>query len=169
MMHLIQFINALNLQICSLQILKIRMERHIQCLLHYMKIAMKSRFITINVTTHVILYLTSYYNHNIKNELEVSLDYFTEDNDAPNTNEQLTKFSDMQITYIKDKDEKTHPMSFALYEDRYELSANHHLRREAFTSFTNTLKQYKHTFAATYATEVTKQVTMARVRGYDSV
>lgn len=102
-------------------------------------------------------------------ELEEMLAAFSEVHDAPYTIYQRTKSSDMQFADIKDKDGKTHPMSFALYEDRYELSANHHLRREAFTSFTNTLKQYKHTFAATYATEVTKQVTMARVRGYDSV
>src|SRR5699024_10982211 len=36
-------------------------------------------------------------------------------------------------------------------------------------SFVNTLHQYKNTFAATYATEVNKQVTMSRMRGYDSV
>src|SRR5699024_11250326 len=29
--------------------------------------------------------------------------------------------------------------------------------------------QYKNTFAATYATEVNKQVALARLRGYDSV
>src|SRR5699024_7046925 len=35
--------------------------------------------------------------------------------------------------------------------------------------FVKTLKQYKNTYAAVYATEVTKQVTMASLRNYDSV
>src|SRR5699024_2304309 len=43
------------------------------------------------------------------------------------------------------------------------------LRRKAYQSFTNTLKKYENTYAATYATEVTKQVTMSRLRSYDSV
>src|SRR5699024_11805204 len=53
--------------------------------------------------------------------------------------------------------------------DLYELTPNTHIRHQAFDSFVNTIKQYKHTNAALYATEVTKKVTMARVRGYDSV
>ncbi len=60
-------------------------------------------------------------------------------------------------------------MSAALYEDRYEITADTAIRRQAYNSFINTLNQYKNTYAATYATEVTKQVTMSRLRGYDSV
>ena len=36
-------------------------------------------------------------------------------------------------------------------------------------SFTRTLRQYKHTYAAVYGTEVKRQVTLARLRGYGSV
>src|SRR5699024_11241691 len=43
------------------------------------------------------------------------------------------------------------------------------LRQKAFDSFVHTLNQYKNTYTATYATEVTKQVTMSRLRNYDSV
>src|SRR5699024_9544088 len=43
------------------------------------------------------------------------------------------------------------------------------LRRNAYDSFMTTFNQYKNTYAATYATEVTKEITMARLRGYDSV
>lgn len=102
-------------------------------------------------------------------EIEKMLASISEVLDAPYTIYQRSKSSDMEFENIIDEDGKSHPMSFALYEDRYELSPNHHLRREAFASFSKTLHQYKHTYAATYATEVTKQVTLARVRGYDSV
>src|SRR5699024_247546 len=51
----------------------------------------------------------------------------------------------------------------------YEISPDTAIRRQANKSFTKTLDQYKNTYAATYATEVSKQVTMARLRNYDSV
>src|SRR5690625_6923685 len=60
-------------------------------------------------------------------------------------------------------------MSFALYENKYKISPDNDLRRKAFDSFVKTLNQYKNTFAAVYATEVNKQVTMAKLRGYNSV
>src|SRR5690625_7454203 len=80
-----------------------------------------------------------------------------------------SKSADMEFDPIKDEEGNEHPMSFALYEDRYELSPHTSLRRKAFDSFIHTLNQYKNTYAATYATEVTKQVTMSRLRSYESV
>src|SRR5690625_1844787 len=75
----------------------------------------------------------------------------------------------MELDPITDKDGNQHPMSAALYEDRYELTSDTELRRNAYKSFTNTLNQYKNTIAANYATEVTRQITMSRLRSYDSV
>src|SRR5699024_12360465 len=49
------------------------------------------------------------------------------------------------------------------------MSANTTIRRKTYESFIQTLSRYKNTFAATYQTEVTKQITMARLRGYSSV
>src|SRR5699024_3500085 len=53
--------------------------------------------------------------------------------------------------------------------DKYEMSANTTIRRKTYESFIQTLSRYKNTFAATYQTEVTKQITMAKLRGYSSV
>src|SRR5699024_10352028 len=47
--------------------------------------------------------------------------------------------------------------------------ANTTIRRKTYESFIQTLSRYKNTFAATYQTEVTKQITMAKLRGYSSV
>src|SRR5699024_9701181 len=80
-----------------------------------------------------------------------------------------SKFSDMTFDSITDEEGNTLPMSFSAYEDRYEFSPNTHIRRSAFDSFVHTLNQYKNTFAATYATEVNKQVALSRLRGYESV
>ncbi|MBM7661926.1 oligoendopeptidase F [Bacillus mesophilus] len=82
---------------------------------------------------------------------------------------QRSKSSDMQFQSIVDAQGNEQPVSFALFEDHYELSPDTDLRRKAFESFTSTLKQYKNTYAATYATEINKQVTLSKLRGYDSV
>src|SRR5699024_11063714 len=102
-------------------------------------------------------------------EIEETLAALGEVHDAPYMIYERSKSSDMEFDSIQDEEGNEQPMSFALYEDRYELSPNTPLRRKAFDSFVNTLNQYKNTYAATYATEVTKQVSMARLRNFDSV
>jgi len=102
-------------------------------------------------------------------EIEETLAALSEVHSAPYMIYQRSKASDMQFDTIKNEDGIELPMSAALYEDRYEFSADTETRRAAYQSFTKTLNQYKNTFAATYATEVTKQVTMAKLRGYNSV
>src|SRR5690625_2561227 len=49
------------------------------------------------------------------------------------------------------------------------MAVDTEVRRKAYDSYIKTLHKYKNTYAATYATEITKQVTMAKLRGYDSV
>jgi len=102
-------------------------------------------------------------------EIEEILATLSEVHDAPYMIYERSKSSDMEFDSITDENGQELPMSFALYEDRYEISPDTFVRRKAYESFTNTLKQYQNTYAATYATEVTKQVTMARVRNYNSV
>src|SRR5699024_12194306 len=99
-------------------------------------------------------------------EIEETLAALGEVHDAPYMIYGRSKSADMEFDPIKDEEGNEHPMSFALYADRYELSPHTSLRRKAFDSFVHTLNQYKNTYAATYATVVTKQVTMARLRNY---
>lgn len=107
--------------------------------------------------------------HQLSPETETVLAALGEVHSAPYTIYQRSKSSDMQFAPIEDKDGNELPVSFALYEDHYELLPDTELRRKAFGSFANTLKQYKNTFAASYATEVKKQVVTARLRNYGSV
>lgn len=102
-------------------------------------------------------------------EIEKTLAALGEVHDAPHMIYERSKTSDMEFEPIIDEVGNELPMSEALYEDRYEMSPNTTIRRNAYDSFIRTLEQYKNTFAATYATEVTKQITIARLRGYDSV
>lgn len=102
-------------------------------------------------------------------ELEEVLASLSEVHDAPYMIYERSKSSDMDFSSITDENGDELPMSAALYEDRYELSPDKNIRRKAYDSFIHTLDQYKNTFAATYATEITKQVTLSRLRSYDTV
>jgi len=106
--------------------------------------------------------------HVLSAETEVALAALSEVLNAPSTVYQRSKSSDMTFEPVTDKDGNQLPMSFAGYEGRYERSADVTLRRNAFASFTKGLKAYKNTYAATWATEVKKNVVLARLRGYKS-
>ncbi|WP_156643724.1 oligoendopeptidase F [Lentibacillus sp. JNUCC-1] len=101
-------------------------------------------------------------------DIEETLAALGEVHDAPFMIYERSKASDMVFDPITDAEGNQLPMSETLYEDRYEMSPSTEERRNAYDSFIKTLNQYKHTYAATYATEVNKQVTMAKLRGYKS-
>lgn len=106
--------------------------------------------------------------HQLTPETERTLAALGEVHSAPYTIYQRSKSSDMQFAPVKDATGQEHSVSFALYEDHFEFSSDTPLRRAAYASFTDTLQHYQNTFAATYATEVKKQVTLARLRHYRS-
>lgn len=107
--------------------------------------------------------------HRLSPETEEVLAALGEVHAAPYKIYGMSKLADMQFAAIEDEKGNEWPVSFALFEDRYEFSPDTVVRRKAYDSFVNTLEQYKNTFAATYSTEVTKQVTLARLRNYESV
>ncbi len=102
-------------------------------------------------------------------ETEVALASLSEVHSAPYMIYQRAKSSDVQLDPITDNQGNELPNSLALYEDRYELHPDTELRRKAYRSFVEGLRRYKNTFGATFATEVKKNVVMARLRGYESV
>lgn len=107
--------------------------------------------------------------HQLSEETEEVLAALGEVHGSPYRIYQTSKSSDMDFEAIEDESGNVLPNSFALYEDRYEFTPNTFVRRKAYESFTETLKKYKNTFASAYATEVKKQITLSRLRKYDSV
>ncbi len=101
-------------------------------------------------------------------ETEKALSALVEVMEAPYTIYERARAADMTFEPITAPDGRTLPVSFALYEEELELSADTAVRRAAFDSFTRGLKAYQNTFAATFATEVKKNVVLARLRGYES-
>ncbi|MDP2871199.1 MAG: oligoendopeptidase F, partial [Bacillota bacterium] len=106
--------------------------------------------------------------HVLSPETEVALASLGEVLAAPAMIYGRGKSSDMTFEPVADRDGNRLPVSFAVYEGRYEKSADTVLRRGAYTSFTRGLEAYKNTFAATWATEVKRNVVTARLRGYES-
>ncbi|MBT2683345.1 oligoendopeptidase F [Bacillus sp. ISL-37] len=102
-------------------------------------------------------------------ETEEVLAALGEVHSAPYNVYGMAKLADMQFSSIRDEEGNELPVSFALFESRYEFSPDTYVRRKAYESFVSTLKQYQNTIAATYATEVKKQVTLAKLRNYESV
>jgi len=107
--------------------------------------------------------------HRLSPETEEALAALGELQGAPYQIYQMTKLADMEFEPIQDADGTELPVSFALFENRYEFSADPAERRKAYHSFVATLKKYTNTMASTYATEVNKQVALARLRNYESV
>lgn len=106
--------------------------------------------------------------HILHPETERALASLGEVLNAPSTIYGRSKAADITFDSITDSQGKSHPMSFALYEEDYEGSISTILRRNAFKSFTQGLKAYQNTFGSTWGTEVQKNVVLAQLRGYKS-
>ncbi len=63
----------------------------------------------------------------------------------------------------------TYPMDYATFENEYEDNADPEFRQKSFKSFSDALKKYQHTTAATYNQHVQQEKIEADLRGYDSV
>jgi oligoendopeptidase F len=88
--------------------------------------------------------------------------------DAPYTIYSRAKTGDMQFAPFIDAAGATHPNSFNLYQSEYESAADPSVRRGAWASFCAGLVPYQHTMGGTFATEVAKNIVLARARGHDS-
>ncbi|WP_237982521.1 oligoendopeptidase F [Bacillus thuringiensis] len=107
--------------------------------------------------------------HTLSPETEEALAALGEVHNSPYKIYGMTKLADMDFTSIQDEQGNELPVSFALFESKYEFSPSADIRRQAYSSFVSTLKRYKNTVATTYATEVKKQVTLSRLRKFESV
>ena len=107
--------------------------------------------------------------HTLSPETEEALAALGEVYSSPYKIYGMTKLADMDFTSIQDEQGNELPVSFSLFESKYEFSPSTYIRRKAYSSFVSTLKRYKNTIATTYATEVKKQVTLSRLRKYESV
>ncbi len=106
--------------------------------------------------------------HRLSAEAEHALAALGEVLDAPYMVYGRCKFGDMRFAPFTDDAGREHANSFNAFESRFETHADTGVRRGAWASFTAGLRAHHHTCAATFATEVGKNVALARLRGHAS-
>ncbi|PSL47059.1 oligopeptidase F [Salsuginibacillus halophilus] len=106
--------------------------------------------------------------HKLAPETEEVLAAFGDLQQSPFMIYERSKSSDLTFPSFQTADQTEYPLTFNTFES-FEASADTEMRHKAYNTFYDTLNQYKHTYAATFATEVKKQVTEAKLRGHDSV
>ncbi len=106
--------------------------------------------------------------HQLSAETEHALAALGEVLDAPYTIYGRSKFGDLQFAPFTDGAGTVHANSVNAFESNYEGHRDTSVRRAAWASFSAGLKAYNQTWSATFATEVNKNVVMARLRRYAS-
>ena len=106
--------------------------------------------------------------HALHPEVERVLAALTGTLEAPYSIYERAKLADMNFNNFT-VDGVEHPLSFGLFEDEWEYESDTKVRRAAFEAFSTKLREYQHTVASAYQTQVQKEKTMASLRGFDSV
>ena len=106
--------------------------------------------------------------HRLSAETEKALASLGEVLDAPWMIYQRSKASDIQFAPFTDAQGTARANSFNLFEWTYDSHPDVSVRRGAWQSFSAGLEGYQHTWAATLATEINKNVVLARLRHYPS-
>jgi oligoendopeptidase F len=84
--------------------------------------------------------------------------------DAPGMIYERSRTADLSCNPVPDSKGKLHPMTFGDHEEAADIV----LRRNAYAETTRVMKAYQNTYAATWGTEVKKNVALAKLRGYES-
>ncbi|HBT48899.1 MULTISPECIES: oligoendopeptidase F [Caldanaerobacter] len=106
--------------------------------------------------------------HALHPEVEKAISALSTVLEAPHHIYNMAKLADMDFgTFTVDG--KEYPLSFALFETKWEYEKDTKIRRAAFEAFSKKLKEYQHTIAAVYQTQVQKEKTIATLRRFDSV
>ena len=106
--------------------------------------------------------------HQLHPEVEKALASLSATLDAPYETYNTTKLVDMHFGEFE-VNGKSHPLSYVLFENDWELETDTDVRRAAFEAFSSKLRDYQHTTAKVYNTHVQQEKTMANLRGFDSV
>ncbi|MDF2533342.1 MAG: oligoendopeptidase, partial [Clostridia bacterium] len=118
--------------------------------------------------SHFLLEIKRIKKYALHPEVERVLSALSSTLSAPYGIYNRAKLADMDFgTFQVDGTE--HPLSFVLFENEWEFENDTKIRRAAFEAFSAKLKEYQHTMAATYQTQVQKEKTLSTLKGFDSV
>lgn len=103
--------------------------------------------------------------HRLSTETEKVLAALSPVFNAPYDIYHMTKLADMKFGSFT-VNGREYPLGYSLFEDEYEYEADTDVRRAAFRAFSDKLREYENTTAATYNTYLTQQRIMAKQRGF---
>lgn len=103
--------------------------------------------------------------HRLSAETEKVLAALSPVFNAPYDIYHMTKLADMDFGTFTASG-KEYQLGYSLFEDEYEYEADTAVRRAAFRAFSDKLRQYENTTAATYNAYLTHRRIMARQRGF---
>ena len=103
--------------------------------------------------------------HRLSAETEKVLAALSPVFNAPYDIDHMTKLADMKFGSFT-VNGREYPLGYSLFEDEYEYEADTDVRRAAFRAFSDKLREYENTTAATYNTYLTQQRIMAKQRGF---
>ena len=103
--------------------------------------------------------------HRLSAETEKVLAALSPVFNAPYDIYHMTKLADMKFGSFT-ANGREYPLGYSLFEDEYEYEADTDVRRAAFRAFSDKLREYENTTAATYNTYLTQQRIMAKQRGF---
>lgn len=106
--------------------------------------------------------------HKLSEQTEMALAYLSPAIDLPYDLYQQAKLADLSFEPFCVADEE-YPLSFVLFENKYQYEPNLELRRAAFKSFSKRLSSIRNTVATAYIGQVRTEKALAELRGYPSV
>lgn len=106
--------------------------------------------------------------HTLSSEMEEALSLLSGTLNAAESVFLSVTSTDLKFRTVKNKEGQDVPISLHRYMTQVETSPDTVLRRNAFESLTEGLKPYQNGLAKTLATEIQKNVAMAKLRGYPS-
>lgn len=106
--------------------------------------------------------------HALHPEVERVLSALSGTLDAPYRIYNQAKLADMDFKSFNAEGTE-YPLSFVLFENEWEFENDTKIRRAAFDAFYSKLKEYQHTVAAAYQTQIQKEKVLTALRGFDSV
>ena len=106
--------------------------------------------------------------HKLAKETEKALKALSQTFNTPYEVYNMAKLADMKFDSFT-VDGKTYPLGYSLFEDDYEYEPDTAVRRVAFNTFSEKIRQYENVTATAYNANVVYDKTMAALRGYPSV
>lgn len=109
-----------------------------------------------------------YKPHTLSQESEKVLARLGEVFDVPYSIYESAKLADLTFPEFE-AGGKSHVLTFINFEGELEYEQDHEVRREAFRTFSQKLREYQYTIGTAYASQIRQEKILSEIKNYDSV